>query len=438
MADKKCFTAKLAMKKFFLKIKSSLLENKTGKQTVFKNTFWLIISEFFDKGVAFLVGILIARHFGPSTYGQWTFALGFVGLFTIFADFGLNTLTVRDLAQNKKKTGTYIDNILATKIFLGTLTFAAIFFAANFLNVGKEILPIIYLLGVYTIINTFGIFFRSVFQANEKMQYDTITRIVQDIILFLFVLVFILNKKSIIEISYAYIIAAIAGAIFSLIFTWIYFSKFFNKIDLGGCKELLIEAWPLAFAGIFVSIYSQADILLLKYLANFSAVGIYDAANGIASNLTILPALLVGAAYPRLSNLFMESKNNFMESCKKLFKIILIMDLIIIPLFFILSKPLIFFLYGASYNNSAIVFKILLCSSFFAFLNSLLNYILFVVKKQKQYSFIIFICFIFNIIFNILLIPKFSYSGAAIATVFSQLLQFILLFTTVKKEFKKL
>ena len=95
-----------------MNIKSLLFDNKTIKQTIFKNTFWLGVAEVVQKGVGFLIVVWLARHFGPATYGQWAFALSFVALFAVLADFGFSTLTVREVARDKLKTAQYINNIV--------------------------------------------------------------------------------------------------------------------------------------------------------------------------------------------------------------------------------------------------------------------------------------------------------------------------------------
>jgi radical SAM protein with 4Fe4S-binding SPASM domain len=46
-------------------IKSLFFSNKTLKQIIFKNTFWLVVAEFFDRGLGFLVAVLVARNYGP-------------------------------------------------------------------------------------------------------------------------------------------------------------------------------------------------------------------------------------------------------------------------------------------------------------------------------------------------------------------------------------
>lgn len=85
--------------KNFTNLKSHLLDNRTLKQTIFKNIFWLGLAEVIQKGISFIVVVWLARYFGPTIYGQWAFALSFVAIFSVFADFGFGTLTVREITS---------------------------------------------------------------------------------------------------------------------------------------------------------------------------------------------------------------------------------------------------------------------------------------------------------------------------------------------------
>ena len=418
----------------FLNIKSLLFENKTLKQTIFKNTFWLWIAEVIDKTVAFLVAILLARHFGPTIYGQWAFAISFVSLFTILVDFGFNALVVRELAKDKSKSAQYIDNMLFMKVILGLITFGIIFFSVRFFGKDAEILKLVYFLGIYIIINTFTTFFRSIFEASKKMQYETACRAAQSFILLALVVFFALGKYPIFYFSIAYLSATLVASAISLVVIWNYFSKFFYRLDMKICREILRKAWPFALGGMFVVVYFQVDTLMLSTMKTDSAVGWYNTAYTLFSGLLIVPGLLMASIYPELSSSYSSSKETFIKLYKNSLKYMCILSIIIFPIFFIFAKPLILLLYGSLYINAIIIFRILLSAGFFVYMNYVLSNVLYAINKQMVYTGIMFFCLIMNIILNFFLIPKYSYVGASIASVIPQVFLCLLLFICVRKN----
>ena len=419
----------------FNEVKSIFFDNKTLKQTVFKNTFWLAIAEVVQKGVGFLVVIWLARHFGPAIYGQWAFALSFVALFAIFADFGFGTLTVREIARDKSKTSQYIDNIVAMKLILGLITLGLVALVIQFLGKETQVVKLVYFLGIYAVVSTFSSFFQSIFRANEKMQYETICRAIQSLSLLGLVAFFILNKGSILTISYAYIGAALIGAIISLGAIWRYFSKFFLKIDFKICREILKEAWPFALSGLIVIAYLRIGIIFLSLIKTDQAVGWYNAAFNLMLAFTVVPQLFMLSVYPRLSIFFKESVPRFKELYKKCLKFIFFISIVLFPLLFILARPIISFLYGPSYQETIVAFKIVLWVGFFSFLSCVFLYTLNAMNRQIIYTKVTSICLGVNLILCLILIPTYSYIGLSIGAVITEFLETSLLFLSVKRTF---
>jgi len=78
-----------------------LLHNLGEKQTIAKNTFWLGVAEGITRFLKLFLIIYVARILGATEYGKFTFALAFVSLFAIFSDFGISTITTREIARDK-------------------------------------------------------------------------------------------------------------------------------------------------------------------------------------------------------------------------------------------------------------------------------------------------------------------------------------------------
>lgn len=405
-----------------MNIKSLLLDNKNIKQTIFKNTFWLAVAEVFTKGIGFLVVIWLARHFGPSIFGQWVFALSFVALFAVLADFGFSTLTVREIARDKSRTSQYIDNIVAMKLILGLIALGLIALVIQFLGKEPEVVKLIYFLGIYAVINTFATFFQSIFRANEKMQYETACRILQGLCLLGLVAFFILSKGSILTISYAYIGAALFGVIISLGAIWRYFSKFFLKIDFKICREILKKAWPFTLSAIAILIYYRIDTVMLGVFKENEAVGYYNAAYNIILLIITGVGLLVIATFPVLSNFYKYSIEKFKKNINLFFRLIFLISFPLIILIFFLAKPIISVVYGKEFVEfSPVILQILIWSVLILY-----NYAIFAIglsasDKQKTYLKGVILGAIFNTLANLVVIPKYSYYGAATTTVLTEI-----------------
>lgn len=165
----------------------------TTIKRIAKNTMVLLISQIISYILAFFYMIYIARYLGPDGFGILSFALAFAGVFSIFADMGLNTLTVREIARDKSLTGKYFINVLSMKIILSILTFGIIIISINALNYSQETIYTVYLVALSVILTAIAGIFNSIFQAHEEMEFQSIGLVINSILMFIGVFLIIYN-----------------------------------------------------------------------------------------------------------------------------------------------------------------------------------------------------------------------------------------------------
>src|SRR3989338_1273769 len=91
---------------------------------------------------------------------------------------------------------------------------------------------------------------------------------------------------------------------------------------------------------------------------------------------------------------------------------------------FLLSERFILLFFGNEFYNSIIILKILAVALLFMFILRPFSRTLIVINKQKLNASIVFSIMILNIILNLILIPIFSYVGAAITILICEMVFF--------------
>lgn len=421
-----------------MNIRSLFLDNLTAKQTIFKNTFWLMLAEGISRVLGFFLTILIARYLGAKGYGVFSFAFAFVALFGVLTDFGFNTLTIREVARDKKLARKYIDNALVIKSILGVITFAIIIIAIQFMGKTKEVKQLVYLVAIWTTIQSFAGFFQSIFRAFEKMQYEAISRTIYYLTLFCIVLFIIWQKLGIRSLLQSYIYAALAAFIIALILVRRKFTKFWPEIDFKFWGENLREAWPFALASIFYMIYSKINTVMLSIIRTDAEVGWYSSAHTLLYSLLFIPTILTGVFFPVMSNFYKTSKVTFVSTYRKIIRFISILGFVIFFPLFLFAEKIILLLYGPDYFNSVIVFKILIFALMMVFVSHIFAILLQAIDKQRTCAYLSGICVLVNITFNLLLIPRLGYIGAAITTVITEMIFLILVYFYTTKYLPKM
>ena len=175
-----------------LQFKSLLWGNKTVKQTIFKNSFWLIFAEGINKVVKLFLLIYIAKIFGPLEYGKFSFALAFIGLFAIFPNFLSPSIIVREFSGDKEKEKEF-SSVLTFRIIFGILALISITIGSFFITHDISVRKLIFILAFYIQIDSLSDFLSLFFQARQRMEYQSFSKITKSILLvgFAFFLIFI-------------------------------------------------------------------------------------------------------------------------------------------------------------------------------------------------------------------------------------------------------
>ena len=192
----------------------NLLTNKSADQTIMKNSFWLFLAEGTNKGILFLVAILIARNFSPEEYGVFGYVFSVMTLIAMIADFGLTNITIRELAKNRTDSKTYFEDAVSLKILLSVLAFLSMVTVAVFLNPDIRVLAI--LAGTAILLEGMTDYLRTSFRMSEQSQFEVVIKATTAIILIGLVVCGIVLKLSLTYILLGYIIAHLSGLLLSL------------------------------------------------------------------------------------------------------------------------------------------------------------------------------------------------------------------------------
>lgn len=403
-------------------------------QRITKNISVLFISQIFSYILGFLSLTYSARYLGVEGFGLLSLALAFTGIFTIFLELGIDTLLIREIAVNNSLAKNYTANAIFIRIILALITFGVIFLILQVVDYNYETMIIILIISVYMIFNSFSQFFYAIFQAFEKMEYQGIGLILANIVLLLGILFVIQFKGNIVELSSIYVIMAAIILVYCYIICYL---KLFppNSLKLNMFRELIKEAWPFAVIGVSANIYLWIDTLLLSIMQGEAVVGLYSASYRLITVLLFVPLIFSNTLYPVMSKQFISSKESFKVSFEKALKSLMIIAIPIGVGTTLIADKVILLIYGNEFLGSIIALQILIWSTVLVFARSPYGILLGASRRQLIDTKIMIIAVIFNVILNLIFIPKYSYIGAGISLVLTEIFILILLIVVTKAEF---
>jgi len=401
-------------------------------QKITKNIGILSISQILSYILGFFVVLYSANYLGVDGFGSISLALALTGIFSVGMDLGLSMLSTRDVARDKSITLDYTANLITLKLILVILTFFLTVLIVHVLGYSNETIQIIYLITIYTIFTSFTQLIYALFQGHEKMEYQSIGNILSNLLLLIGVLIAIYLKLDIIKFSLVYPVTSILV----LIYAFSTFSKKFAvpklKVDRTKWISLVQESWPFAISIISVNLYLWIDSVILSVFDSAGSVGLYNASYKLIIMLLIIPSIFNITFFPIMSKYYMSSA----ESLKILFdKLIKLMFLISVPICvgtFLIADRIILLIYGEQFVGAIIILQILIWSIILSFVRSPLTILLESTNKQLSVTKIFILGAIFNIFLNLIIIPKYSYVGAAITNILTDLVLLTLLLVATR------
>ena len=401
------------------------------KSKIASNLFSLTSAEIASRMLGFFTLVYLGRILDKSGFGIIGFAAALVSYFILAVNFGFSTYGTREIAKDPRMISKYVNNIFSIRIALAIFLSLFLLFYVLISDKSAVTKYVVLITGLNLFTNAFAL--NWVFQAVEKMQYIAIRQILSGLFSLIGVWIFVHSPNDVMIAASILAISALVGNIWFIPIYQRMYAKIKLEFSIEFWKELFKESFPLAFASIMIGIYYNLDMVMLGYMKPESDVGIYNAAYKIFL-LGLVPIQLIFSAYfPTLSRIGLCKSQEFKDTMKNYGKFVIGLGVITGLFLLIFSERIILLVFSESYLASSTPLSILSINVIVISINVFLGNPMTAWGKQREYAVAIMFGAISNIILNFILIPKYSYIGAAYATVLSEVAVFIGLFYLFNK-----
>lgn len=391
--------------------------------TVAQNTSFLTIASVLQKVISFFYFIFVARMIQVEHTGVYFFAITFTTIFTVVADFGMGPVLTRETARFPDRAQSYFNTVFWTKVLFGVGAYALVVFFSYILRYPQETKLLIYISGLTMFFDNLTTAFNSIFRARKNLIYESATVIISQFTTLVIGTLALLNHWPLVWLIIAYTIPSFL--------TTVYMSRFLKRVygitiqfiwNKEVFKIFLATAVPFAMAGIIGRLYAYSDSLLMSKMLTAKELGWWSVPYKITFAFQFIPVALSASVYPVFSSLFLKDKASigplFEKSWRYLFAIVFPLALGLMAV----AQPVIIHVFGSQYAPSIVPLRLLLGSLIFGFLALITGALLNATNNQKTQTSLITVVLVFNIILNLLLLPRFGIVGAAIAALCSNML----------------
>ncbi|MFN8534770.1 MAG: oligosaccharide flippase family protein [Dehalococcoidia bacterium] len=414
----------------------------TTLQRILKNSFAPMVTQLANRLVDLAFAIVVARVLGPAMVGEYGFAVVLIGYFQIFTDFGLGTMLTREAAQDRSRAPDLLANIVGMRLALVAaslpmlVSLVALYWSAFNLTSAGALTIGLFALGL--IPGALSASYSAVFYAYEKMEYPAMLTSIGTLLRVALGLAAIFGGLGIAGLGLVSLVVNLATA---LIFWRLLTTTFFRpsmRFDWQAARRLWVLSFPLMINNFLSSIFFRIDVLLLKPIQGDAATGYYTTAYKFIDGLNVIPSFFTLAVFPIFSRYAISSTDSLRYGFDRSLKLLLTISLPITILTTLLADRIILLFFGEAFAPAVIALQILIWFLPFSYVNSITHYVLIALNRQRYLTLAFVIGVLFNIAANLVMIPRFSFEGAAAVTVVSEIVLLVPFFFAIRQELKHL
>lgn len=328
-----------------------------------QNTFFLLIGQIVVLALNTITLVILARAWDASHFGIFSYALVFVGFFTLLPDFGMKPILIREMSRNKSNASFILANALFLKLIFSFLALmglwigSAVFFEDPSLRSAIFILSFLLLLSSKN--GAIRVVFESFFHAHMEMQFPMLFQFLDAFFQMVLVGICVYLKMDFSAVLLTYALAHIPGFIYTFFCTQKYMLFSFH-VQWEEMRWLLVESIPLFIYLLLVMFYERIDVLYVKGIWGNTALGIYSSAFRLTAPLVFIPTAVSSALYPAISEQREDQGTRLSTLFSLGLKILFLLGMGIGILGLLLGKPLFLLLFGGRYLKAVFPFQCLL------------------------------------------------------------------------------
>lgn len=408
-----------------------------GIKALIKNSSILVISNASLKAISFFLLPLYTNVLPPEAYGITDTVINastlMTSLFSLSVDWGMNTYFYEEHSEKYYKKVTSSGLLFFTiSTILCTM---CVFFSKSVSNLLFDTVDYQFavILGILSAsVKLFYFPQRVSTRMRGKLKEVGIFSIVELsttlICNILFILVFKWGYISIIW-------STLIGQIFTMVLYTIESQKYlsYKSVDKQLLKKMLTYSVPITPTLLFDWINTFLNRYFIGHYFTQAEVGLYGIGTRIVGMLSVLTASFL-SAYPSFA--YSNAKKSGSREQYSIVFDFMVMALSVIGLGVTLfSKEIIYIMTDEAYHSSYMVVGFLIFAHAIHTLGLIVGYGITIEKKGKLYLGVSGGGALANIILNFVLVPKYSYMGAAVATIIAEIIIFSVSYYFSKRLF---
>jgi O-antigen/teichoic acid export membrane protein len=405
----------------------------------------LWVASILGAGCTFLTQVILARQLGPSGFGSFAAALAMTTLFAPLAGFGLSQYWMKAYGLEGWKASRWLSSSFK---FAGASALSVLVVLIVWSSFGphdEQTSSILLILAIH-VVGLLAVDLTSCkYQLEENYfglaLFQFLPHLGRLIIIVAFTS-FGVAMLSAQTAAYSYAIVAVGCLAVSVWQLRRMYQKDFSLVGHGkpqdrkpcadsetpGVIAVARNTWQFGLTGFCYLIYFQIDIVLLRYITGGDSAGVYSVAFAVMSAVYLFPMVIYQKfLLPKMHRWASQDKNKLFSVYREGNSLMLKIGIVATLMLWTLAPSMVPLIFGPEYEESVGILMLLSIAAPLRFAAASAGAVLATEWHVKNKLYIMGFAAIFNLVLSVALIPFWSTTGAAIATIITELLLVLLM-----------
>lgn len=391
------------------------------KSKFVRNIGWIFFGNLIHAVLQFALNIYVARAFSTDEYGLINYSASLITFFSSVGTLGFNGIITKKFAEDENNSSVYLGTgIIARAVFsLFAIVVLQVFVRLSD-GSNDRLAAIVFFQSLAILFSAFDLpvyWFRYKSRANMV----AIVRLASFFISAIWRIIVLLFFKDIV----LYIVGvSMETLLFVIALIALYVRenpgrrKWFSRSQL---FSMLRISYPFIFSAVLSTIYGQTDKIMLRTMVDNTAVAMYSVSLTLAGAIVIIPTALIEGFRPDIMSYRLTNKGMYIRRLKQLYALVFWICVAYCLFITFFAEWIILLLYGNKYLDAVPSLSLVVWYTSFSYFGAINNLYMVAENKTKWVQVTTLIGAIMNILLNYVLIPQYGVSGAAAASLFTQI-----------------
>ena len=358
-----------------------------------------------------VVVLTIARTLGVDGNGEWSTLLAISTLTAYVADPGLQTAVVRRASADPDEEASWLGALLTLRLLTGLIAAMLCFGVSAAVATGPSMLiagALISATGLLSATQSLAVVFQLRVRNDRAIAFMTLNSVLWTAGA---VAVAVLDG-GLVAFAAMFLITSTLTAAAQAVHVWRHTPVVLDGLRRHGLP-LLRVGLVLGLGSALTIAYGKIDQILVLHYQGTRGAGLYGAAYSLLDRVQFLPVVLMTTVFPIVSAAWPADPGRARRAVYRTLDYMAIVSFAALAFTIGAARPLLLLLFGKQFSPAAGALQVLMGAFIPGCLGYVVGYVALIVDRQQILVLLALAGLLFNVVGNVLLLPRYGYIAAA-------------------------